>query len=364
VDYFNFFTFFECALGGRCSFSIPFFVSFILSISFCYLIISTTKLHGRLSLDLAEGIQKVHHKATPRIGGLGIYLSLLLATLLSPYVQLTASIVASALPAFFAGLTEDLTKKVPPKQRLAATTASGLLAFYLTGYHLTGIGITLIDVLFSIVWISVIFSAFAVAGIANSYNIIDGFNGLAGIVALIAFIAIALVSTSVGDLELASVSWIFVGAILGFTALNWPYGRIFLGDGGSYLVGFAVGWLSIMLVERNSTVSPFACLLICIYPITEVVFSIYRRSRGSKDTTSPDRLHLHSLFARRFINRKFHKLSPIKKNSLTGLSMSLLALPSGLLVLLVYESTLVCIIFCLLFIITYVLAYRRLVIFR
>ena len=129
-------------------------------------------------------------------------------------------------------------------------------------------------------------------------------------------------------------------------------------------LGFSIGWLSIMLVERNHAVSPFACLLICIYPITEVIFSMYRRIRRNKDATGPDRLHIHSLFGRRFINRRFIKMSSTNKNSMTGFGMSLISIPAAVAVQFVYDSTLLCTLFSALFLIFYLLAYRRLVKFR
>lgn len=364
MDQLNFFTLNECIWNQRCEVFIILLVPFVLALLFCYLIVISTSLHGRLTFDESHGVQKIHDKATPRIGGIGIYSSLLIAGLFSPNATPLLLLVVSALPAFCAGLAEDLTKKVSPIQRLAATVVSGWLAFYLTGYHLTSIGIPQVDVVFSVIWISVLFSAIAVAGIANAYNIIDGFNGLAGLTAFTSFIVIGQLSQSVGDQELATISWIFATATLGFIVLNWPRGRLFLGDGGAYALGFSIGWLSIMLVERNHAVSPFACLLICIYPITEVIFSMYRRIRRNKDATGPDRLHIHSLFGRRFINRRFIKMSSTNKNSMTGFGMSLISIPAAVAVQFVYDSTLLCTLFSALFLIFYLLAYRRLVKFR
>jgi UDP-N-acetylmuramyl pentapeptide phosphotransferase/UDP-N-acetylglucosamine-1-phosphate transferase len=129
-------------------------------------------------------------------------------------------------------------------------------------------------------------------------------------------------------------------------------------------LGFAIGWLSIMLVERTSTISPFACLLISIYPVTEVLFTIYRRTSRDKKSTIADRLHLHSLFGRRYISRIFPNLSTKSKNSITGLGMSIISIPSGLIVQFIYESTILCILAGALFVIFYLTAYRRITRFR
>jgi UDP-N-acetylmuramyl pentapeptide phosphotransferase/UDP-N-acetylglucosamine-1-phosphate transferase len=339
-------------------------IAFLTSVALCYLILKTTRFHGSFSFDSSEGIQKAHSGAVPRIGGAGVMAAMIMCSVLDAEFGLLTMILMASLPALLAGIAEDLTKRVTPRVRLAATAASGVLAFYLTGYHLTGIEIAPIDTILSVVWISVLFSAFAVAGVSNAYNIIDGYNGLAGITSLISFIAIASVAHSAGDLELAKISWVFAGAILGFLAFNWPKGRIFLGDGGSYSLGFAIGWLSIMLVERTSTISPFACLLISIYPITEILFSIYRRTSRNKKSTVADRLHLHSLFGRRYISRIFPNMSPKSKNSITGLGMSMISIPSGLIVQFIYESTLLCILAGASFVIFYLIAYRRITRFK
>jgi hypothetical protein len=87
--------------------------------------------------------------------------------------------------------------------------------------------------------------------------------------------------------------------VLGFFVWNFPAGLIFLGDGGAYFLGF---WSpnSILLLVRNPEVSPLFPLLVCIYPVFETLFSIYRRRSCAPCRRSmPDGIHLHSLIYRR-----------------------------------------------------------------
>jgi len=84
--------------------------------------------------------------------------------------------------------------------------------------------------------------------------------------------------------------------------LNWPWGKIFLGDGGAYLLGFWTVELGLLLVLRNPEISPMAPVVAGILPLTETLFSMYRRKFVRKHPVNyPDGLHLHSLIYRRLL---------------------------------------------------------------
>jgi UDP-N-acetylmuramyl pentapeptide phosphotransferase/UDP-N-acetylglucosamine-1-phosphate transferase len=101
---------------------------------------------------------------------------------------------------------------------------------------------------------------------------------------------------------LASLS--MLGALVGFGVWNWPGGRIFLGDGGAYLLGFWLAELGVLLVMRNPQVSPWFPLVIMIYPIWETLFSMYRRKIIRKhEVGHPDAMHLHQLVYQRVIRK-------------------------------------------------------------
>ena len=82
-------------------------------------------------------------------------------------------------------------------------------------------------------------------------------------------------------------------------AFNFPFGRIFLGDGGAYLAGFWVAACAVLLLNRNPDVSTWAVLLSALYPVWETVYSMYRRRVVSRVQTGlPDQGHLHHLVYR------------------------------------------------------------------
>jgi UDP-N-acetylmuramyl pentapeptide phosphotransferase/UDP-N-acetylglucosamine-1-phosphate transferase len=87
-----------------------------------------------------------------------------------------------------------------------------------------------------------------------------------------------------------------IGALLGFLVWNYPKGKIFLGDGGAYLLGFWLAEISVLLVVRHPEVSPWFPMLLLVYPIFETLFSMYRRKViQGQSPGHPDRQHLHQV---------------------------------------------------------------------
>jgi UDP-N-acetylmuramyl pentapeptide phosphotransferase/UDP-N-acetylglucosamine-1-phosphate transferase len=103
--------------------------------------------------------------------------------------------------------------------------------------------------------------------------------------------------------------------VLGFMVMNFPFGKIFMGDGGAYLIGFCLAWVAILLPIRNPSISPWCSLLACLYPVLEVLFSMARRLSRNLHPGHPDRLHLHSLVKTRIVNKHLVGLPPVLMNS-------------------------------------------------
>ena len=330
------------------------------------LIVLTKNLHGSATMDLSQGIQKFHTKPTPRVGGLPIVIGLSVTWFNStPEIKhILTPLLIAGLPAFLFGLAEDITKRVGVLARLLATMASGLLAWWLTDYSLSRVDIWGIDWLLKYTFISVVFTSFAVGGVANAINIIDGFNGLASTMATLAFGGFALIAWSVGDKSLASVAIILAACVWGFFWVNWPFGKLFLGDGGSYFVGFALAWVAVLLIERNPTVSPFAALLICIHPVSEVLLSIFRRKVKKMNPGHPDRLHFHSIIKQRYVRRWFGNLNFELRNSITGVFVGLMTLTAILIASMVSENSFLSLLAVIALAMGYVAIYARMIRFQ
>jgi UDP-N-acetylmuramyl pentapeptide phosphotransferase/UDP-N-acetylglucosamine-1-phosphate transferase len=290
--------------------------SFLVSV----LLVWSQRWHGHLSMDGLFGVQKVHTEPTPRIGGVALALGLVVVYLQAtgPVQQILGPMLLASVPAFAAGLVEDLTKRVGVLPRLLATMFSGGLAWWLTGVAMQDTGVLPLDSLLNYTPLAVLFTAFAVGGVANAVNIIDGFNGLAAGSVAIMLGALGLMALRVGDPTLATLCFLLVAVVVGFGLVNWPFGKLFLGDSGAYLLGFLLGWVAVLLPMRTPGVNAWATMLVCAYPVLEVAFSVRRRRKRAGHADQPDRMHLHHLLHRRAICQWFPGLGRNLKNAYTS----------------------------------------------
>lgn len=339
------------------------------------LLIRAAKSHGRSSLDRDfSKPQKIHAVPVPRIGGVGIALGLLAGTLLlmrtfSPGAALLGLLLlACAMPAFLAGVVQDFTDTLTPRGRLVATAVSAVLAFYVIDAAILRTDIPGLDWLVGFGLGSLALTVLAVAGIAHAVNIIDGLNGLASMCIVIMLAALAYVAHEVGDPLIVALALAGIGAVVGFFVWNYPAGLIFLGDGGAYFLGFFVSELSILLLVRNPEVSPLFPLLVCIYPVFETLFSIYRRRvLRARPPQLPDGIHLHSLVYKRIVrwavgDRSARVLT--RRNSMASPLLWLLCMVSVVPAVLFWDSSGALAGFLGLFGLIYVALYWRIVRFR
>jgi UDP-N-acetylmuramyl pentapeptide phosphotransferase/UDP-N-acetylglucosamine-1-phosphate transferase len=345
-----------------------FFGSFIATL----LIIRFKHLHAQFSGDNdLSGPQKFHAESVPRIGGIsiaiGIFASILITLKSGDSTSPKVALLLCAIPAFAIGLAEDLTKKVGVKTRLFFTAIAASLVIYLLDASITRIDIWGFDYLLSIPIVAIVFTVFAITGLANAYNIIDGFNGLSSMVGIISLLGLAYVSFMFQDTAILYLSLSMICAILGFFVWNYPRGLIFLGDGGAYLIGFWIATLSIFLVTRHPSISPWFVLLINAYPILETLFTIYRRKvHQDKSPSLPDGIHFHTLIYRRILNPASikNKFDLLNANARTAPYLWLLSSFAVVPAMLWWQSTPILIAFTLLFTISYVWLYTKIVRFR
>jgi UDP-N-acetylmuramyl pentapeptide phosphotransferase/UDP-N-acetylglucosamine-1-phosphate transferase len=321
---------------------LDYLLPFLVTAACALTLVWTQRWHGHLSLDSQFGVQKLHVDPTPRIGGVAIAAGLLASFILaSPETRdIVGPMVLAGIPAFVAGLIEDLTKNVAVRVRLLATMASGVAAWAITGTAMQDTGLWGLDHLLAYTPIAVAFTAFVVSGVANATNIIDGFNGLAGGVVAIMLSAMGVIALQVDDTQLAHVAFLLAGIALGFVAVNWPWGKIFMGDGGAYLLGFLVAWVAILLPMRHDNINGWATLLACAYPVLEVLFSIRRKiKRQGHHPGQPDKCHLHHFLHRRVIRKLFPAVSRRLQNGLTGSLVWLLASLPALWAIIFHDNT-------------------------
>jgi len=338
-----------------------FLAALLASFAVCWGLHLSRRAHRKLSLDdTIPGLHKVHRTPVPRIGGFGILAGVIAgAAMLDPeQAQWMLLFLLAALPAFTGGFLEDLTRKVSPYSRLLFVFGAAAVGYVLLDARITDLDLPYDDLLFRYEIFAFGFTLFAVGGFAHAANIVDGMNGLSGFVAGAILAAIALVAWQVGDERILSAALVVMGATLGFLVWNFPRGVLFAGDGGAYFLGFAIATLAVLLVHRNSEVSPWFALLVLWYPVWETLYSMYRRRIRGRSPADPDGLHLHTLVYRRIV--KLHT-RPEARSAVTTLCMLALSLAAVLPAWLFWDETWILQAFAAGFALVYLRIYRRIV---
>ena len=279
------------------------FAGFLSTLLACVIIVSTKKLHGALTLDTDEGIQKVHRTPAPRVGGISLAIGYFVIWLFleGELGDIFGLIGLAGLPALAFGMAEDVTKRVGVRARLLATIASGIIFVVLTGYTIDRVGIWGFDTLLLLPVFTFAFTAFAIGGVANSINLIDGFHGLASGTLIIILTTFGLISWQVGDATLMSLALLIAAIMAGFFVVNFPFGKIFLGDAGSLILGLSMAVFTIRFMEYEMQATgalsvestPAVTFGILIVPLFDTLRVFSLRIFQGRSPFAADRQHIH-----------------------------------------------------------------------
>ena len=242
--------------------------------------------------------RKIHTTAIPRIGGIAIFMAFLFALLvyadLQPRIR---GILAGALVIFFTGFVDDLYGISPRRKFLGeiggclVTIGVGHLILSDLG-NLFGFGPVVLPL-----WLAIPFTIFAVVGVINAINLIDGLDGLAGGVSVIALAAFFVLAWKSGNVQAMLLCAALLGALLGFLKYNYFPARIFMGDTGSLVVGFLLGFLAVLLTQgHGGKVSPVVPVLILGMPIIDTLWVMVSRLLQGGSPFAPDKTHVHHKF--------------------------------------------------------------------
>jgi UDP-N-acetylmuramyl pentapeptide phosphotransferase/UDP-N-acetylglucosamine-1-phosphate transferase len=316
------------------------------------------KFYRKLGLKTYQAIQRIHLNETPRLGGFIFILSLASFVVFSnanESIQLLKIILICLIPIIFMGIKEDLFHNVEPAIRLLALLFVGwLFRVEFTGPLPVLTDIPFIGKLLLLESGISIFYIISMVAVANGMNLIDGVNGLCGAVALSILSALLFLSYKTSDIVMLPLIFSVILLIIPFMLMNYPYGRIFLGDLGAYSLGLIVSMLTIILFGRHPEISPWGAVLILIYPATEVVFSLLRRMVKGTSIYRPDTAHLHLKLYNFFRPQTHYKKIA---NALVTPTLSLLWLFPLLTITWVYKKSLFIWIAIVLFIALYGLLY-------
>ena len=317
-------------------------------------------------LDDLTGIQKFHHQPTPRIAGVPVFMSFFIGLWYLDLQEVDyVFLLLASLPVFMGGSIEDIIVRVSPFKRMISILASIVMMFVFLDIRIDFLGFTLVDYLLSNSIVSLLFTLLVVGGVVNAINIIDGYNGLLIGYSIAVLLAIAYVANILGDDLVIQLSLILIASLLGVFIFNFPFGKIFMGDGGAYFIGFMMAVIGLMLGNRNEEVSHWFILLLFIYPLYETAFSVYRKKIVRNTSPSqPDGYHLHMMIYKRLVKRKFFKNNKTIQNSMTSPFLWALSLVGIIPAVIWYDNQTMLIIWAFIFMIIYTIIYRRIVHFK
>ena len=255
------------------------------------------------------------HKTTPLSGGL-IFFLILVFFLPENYKYFTILVFFI----FLTGLLSDLNILHSPTFRVIFQTITIVIYLFLFDNFISSIRVDFFDNLLNIFFIKLFFTSFCILVLINGTNFMDGVNTLTAGYLILVFLNV-LYLAEVKDLELdvllVSVCLTSLTVIYIFNF----FGKIFLGDGGSYLISFVFGVILIKFSSDNYLVSPYYVAALLWYPAYENLFSIIRKKALGKSPSTPDNEHLHQ-FIYLYLNKSFN-INKNLSNTLSGILICL-----------------------------------------
>lgn len=236
--------------------------------------------------------RKVHSKAMPRIGGLAIFIGVIVGYFVGglQYENVTA-ITLGAIIVVLIGIIDDfkeLSAKVKLLGQLVAASlivASGLTIDFISIEFLGSVNLGFWSYPLTIFWI---------VAMMNAINLIDGLDGLSAGVSAIAIGTIAVLAALNGNLLILTISAILLGSIIGFLFYNFNPAKIFMGDSGSLFLGYSIAILSLLGLYKSVTLFSFIVPIILLgVPVFDTTFAIIRRLVNKQPVMAPDKSHLH-----------------------------------------------------------------------
>ena len=253
-------------------------------------------------LDAPDETRHLHDRPVPRLGGVAVFIATMLGIattlLLSPArgaltpVQhhFALALLIGGTVLFGAGLVDDIRRIRPITKIIAQCVAAVIVARLGFRIEILGIGssvlhLGLLSIPLTVLWI---------VAVTNAFNLIDGLDGLATGIAIVALSTVFAAATVLGNREVATVSFVLIGALLGFARYNFSPARIFLGDSGSLFIGFMLAVLSMHGSIKSATAVLVAIPLFALaIPLLDVSVSILRRWLRGVPIFSPDARHIH-----------------------------------------------------------------------
>ena len=250
------------------------------------------KAGNQLGIVAHMNKRTVHKHEIARIGGYAIYLSSLIgsALFLKADHQINAIMVAGFI-IFMVGLYDD-SHDLSPKVKLIFEVIAALIVIVYGEIYIKGFGYFPSD---AMTFLSGIVTLFWIVGITNAINLIDGLDGLSAGISIIVLVTISMTSLLSGRSDIASLSLILAGSIMGFLFFNFHPAKIFMGDCGALYIGFMISVISLLgFGFKTSTFFTLgAPIVVLAVPIMDTLIAIIRRKVHHQRFDEADKGHLH-----------------------------------------------------------------------
>lgn len=262
------------------------------------------------SVDQPGG-RRINRTPLPRMGGIAVFFAILVGlafeqvgTKIFGWPQLLAStermgtqldypkLALAMTLMFLTGLLDDLYS-LSPKQKLLGQLVAASIAVW-AGLTIDVVVNPLTSEGIELSFVALPLTVLYLIAYANIFNLIDGLDGLASGIACIASLTMWIVSTMAGHFDAAALSLALAGSTLGFLRYNFNPASIILGDSGSLLIGFVMGSVSLMSVQRVAGLTSIIIpLVIAGIPIIDTFSAIVRRGRAGVSIGQADKGHIH-----------------------------------------------------------------------
>ncbi len=275
--------------------------TFLTSLILTHLMIKISK---NMNIMDIPNERSVHKKPTPLLGGIAIFLSFLFGFILfGNQNPLMISILIASFLILLLGIFDDI-KPIKARYKFVIHILVALIVVFYGGLKLTHVDIFGLSLNFK--WMSPYITILIIAGIINAVNLIDGLDGLCAGISSIYFLTIgviALILNKFNGLDII-LSFIMLGATLGFLVFNYPPAKIFMGDTGSTFLGLMISVIMLLGFKTVTLTSLLIPLVLLILPITDTLFAIIRRVLNKKPIGQADKEHIHHQLLKHLSTRK------------------------------------------------------------
>ncbi|MBN2433568.1 MAG: undecaprenyl/decaprenyl-phosphate alpha-N-acetylglucosaminyl 1-phosphate transferase, partial [Acidobacteria bacterium] len=257
-----------------------------------------------IGVDAPDGDRKLHAAAVSRLGGVGIFIAFVAALLamltydnrvtqrfeeISPQLLL---ILGPALIVFALGVADDFVRLRPRWKFLIQTLAAVLL--WQQGFRITYINLPLLGAIVLPAAVGLVVTVLWVVAVTNAFNFIDGMDGLAGGIAFFCTLSVLIMALIQGNEIVPIIAAPMAGAVLGFLPFNWHPARLFMGDGGSYFLGFVLAALAVMSTAKTTTMVAVAVPIALVgIPLLDTALAVFRRFLKGQPLFLADGDHIH-----------------------------------------------------------------------